>query len=691
MLKYGMERVLEPKNVIPVLAWRLDNRIEIDEHEIRISISKIQLENSNFRQIAAANSFDAEKIKKVIFDIVANRGKLHNPSTDTGGIVFGKVEQIGRSYANRFDLRIGDRVIYNTSLTAVPLRIYKIKSVNFLLSQIEVEGHAIAFESCQIIKCKKDTNIELSMMTLDESGSLLSLEKYIKGKKDFLVIGNSMLTSLLYGYSIKKFAGSDARVVGIMDEGADFRLKGKKLNQIFFEVFDEIYYLNILRPIECMEKIGGAQFDLCVNCSYLNGAETISVLAARPKGGVYFTNLVNNYNLALYITEMISKEIELKCPVGYVEGYAAFSMQLSEDLSEYFEDVSWDFAVDEQIVQEQMPEEEKQDREEYDFYKKRALSDGFIYGSRVMSKVLDEAINVAKYDCSVLVVGETGVGKEKIASIIHKNSLRKMQPFVKINCASVTDTLLESEFFGYEKGAFTGANSAGKKGYFELANKGTIFLDEIGELSIDLQAKLLRVIQDGEFYRVGGVRSISVDVRIIAATNRNLEKMVEKEEFRQDLYFRLNVFPIKIPPLRERLCEIAIFAERFTEIYNDKFRMNKKLTPEAIDYLKKHLWLGNIRELENVIQRLMINTPEDIIDLPAAVKELHKDIFHKIQMEEGGLDIGTQPFRLEEMVESYERQIIQYATDLYGSSRKVANMLGISQSQYMRKKNKYRI
>lgn len=686
MLDYGMGRVLEPKNVIPVLAWKLNNRREIYEHELRISISRIQLENSNFRQIAVENNFDEEKIKNTLFDIVERRGKLHNPNTDTGGIVYGEVVQIGEKYANRSGLKIGDKVIYNTSLTAVPIHIHKIESVNFLLSQIEAEGYAIAFESCHIIRCREKTPVELSMMILDESGSLLSLEKYIKGKEDFLVIGNSMLTSLLYGYSLKKFAGNGAKVVCIIDESADFRLKGKKLNRLFFEVFDEIYYLNILKPIECMEKIGGLQFDLCVNCSYLNGAETISVLAARPKGTVYFTNLVNNYNLALYITEMISKEIDLKCPVGYVEEYADFSMQLSEDLSGYFEDINWDFVQDEKTIVKEEPE-----RKEYEFYKKHAISDGFIYGSRVMSKVLDEAINVAKYDCSVLIVGETGVGKEKIASVIHKNSLRKMQPFIKINCASITDTLLESEFFGYEKGAFTGANSAGKKGYFEMANKGTIFLDEIGELSIDLQAKLLRVIQDGEFYRVGGVRPISVDVRIIAATNRNLERMVEEGSFRQDLYFRLNVFPIKIPPLRERICEIDIFVERFTEIYNAKFGMSKKVTSEAIDYLKGHLWLGNIRELENVIQRLMINTPGDRIDVPATVKELHKDIFHKIHASEEGLDIGTQPFRLDDMVESYEKQIIKQATQLYGSSRNVANMLGISQSQYIRKKNKYRI
>ena len=177
--------------------------------------------------------------------------------------------------------------------------------------------------------------------------------------------------------------------------------------------------------------------------------------------------------------------------------------------------------------------------------------------SRAMASVLDEILTVSKYDCNVLITGDTGVGKEKVANIIHKNSNRKMQPFIKVNCASISPTLIESEFFGYEKGAFTGASAAGKKGYFELADNGDIFLDEIGELQADMQAKLLRVIQDGEFFRVGGTTPIKTNVRILSATNRDLEDMIEEQRFRRDLYYRLNVVRLKVPNLRERSGDIG--------------------------------------------------------------------------------------------------------------------------------------
>ncbi len=167
-----------------------------------------------------------------------------------------------------------------------------------------------------------------------------------------------------------------------------------------------------------------------------------------------------------------------------------------------------------------------------------------------MAAVLNDMLTVAKYDCNVLITGDTGVGKEKVANIIHKNSNRKMQPFIKVNCASISPTLIESEFFGYERGAFTGANSNGKKGYFELADNGAIFLDEIGELQQDMQAKLLRVIQDGEFFRVGGTTPIKTNVRILSATNRDLEDLIQEDKFRRDLYYRLNVVRMRVPNLR---------------------------------------------------------------------------------------------------------------------------------------------
>ena len=305
-----------------------------------------------------------------------------------------------------------------------------------------------------------------------------------------------------------------------------------------------------------------------------------------------------------------------------------------------------------------------------------------------MQSVLDEIMSVSKYDCNVLITGETGVGKEKVANIIQKNSRRKMQPFVKINCASISPNLIESEFFGYEKGAFTGADSKGKIGYFEAADNGIIFLDEVGELPMDMQAKLLRVIQDGEFLKVGGTRPVKTDVRIISATNKDLEDLVEKRVFRRDLYYRLNVFPIKVPALDERTEDIPHLAESFVRKYNEKFGLSKYIDEDAKERLASHKWPGNIRELENVVQRLLIGSSGDAITVMDVVKELDRDLIKGIDAaspdadDEGNIDLTS-------MVEAFEKNIIRQACEKYGSTRKAAKAIGISQTQFVRKKNKY--
>ena len=228
-----------------------------------------------------------------------------------------------------------------------------------------------------------------------------------------------------------------------------------------------------------------------------------------------------------------------------------------------------------------------------------------------------------------MITGESGVGKDVIAGAIHKASARGEGPFIKVNCAAIPETLLESELFGYEKGAFTGANTTGRQGMFELAEKGTIFLNEIGELPFHLQPKLLRVIQDKEVIRVGGSEAVKLDVRIIAATNKDLELMVKEGTFREDLYYRLNVVPIYIPPLRERKEDIPHLILHFMNKYNLKYGQNKKISSKAVDYLTDWPWPGNVRELENVIERLIVMVTDDIIqieDLPASIRTKHKEL-----------------------------------------------------------------
>ncbi|MBQ5441183.1 MAG: sigma-54-dependent Fis family transcriptional regulator [Firmicutes bacterium] len=319
------------------------------------------------------------------------------------------------------------------------------------------------------------------------------------------------------------------------------------------------------------------------------------------------------------------------------------------------------------------------------------MFEDFICRSKQMQKVLQEILKVSKYDCNVIIFGDTGVGKEKAANLIQKNSERRMQPFLKINCGAISPNLIESEFFGYERGAFTGANSNGKKGYFEIANNGVLFLDEIGELPLEMQAKLLRVIQDGEFYRVGGVSSVKTNVRIISATNRDLEKMVEEGRFRRDLYYRLNVVPIIIPKLSERREDIPDLVEHFLRKYGDKFGTSKTISPWAMDYLKELPWEGNIRELENVIQRMIISSRGREITLADVMAEMKgtgetDENFGLIGNSEEEAEID-----LETAVNEYERGLIRYALEKYGSTRKAAKAVGISQTQLVRKKKKYNI
>lgn len=231
-----------------------------------------------------------------------------------------------------------------------------------------------------------------------------------------------------------------------------------------------------------------------------------------------------------------------------------------------------------------------------------------------LKKVLNLAKIVAATDSTVLIVGETGTGKELLAKYIHKNSPRAKGPFIAINCGAIPKDLAESEFFGYEKGAYTGATEKFKQGRFELANHGTIFLDEISELSLELQVKLLRVLQERRFFRLGGTKEISVDVRVLASTNKVLEDLVAQGKFREDLFYRLDVARLELPPLRERGEDIMLLATAFVKEFNKKFGKNVSgFTPEAVQILKTYQWKGNIRELRNVIERVVLLEAEDII------------------------------------------------------------------------------
>ncbi|EOH3002120.1 TPA: sigma 54-interacting transcriptional regulator [Citrobacter freundii] len=309
----------------------------------------------------------------------------------------------------------------------------------------------------------------------------------------------------------------------------------------------------------------------------------------------------------------------------------------------------------------------------------RYFSD-IICSSQSMHALIEKAIKIADSKYTVLIRGDTGTGKELLARAIHNSGQRRFYPFIPVNCSALPESLMESEFFGYEKGAFSGADCKGKKGLFEMADKGTLFLDEFGEMSLGLQAKLLRVLQDGGIRRVGGAQIIPVNVRIIVATNANLEDMVEQRLLRADLYYRINVLSLTIPPLRERPQDISLLIRHFVQKYAKEFQRRIILDKACFDALHHHNWPGNVRELENTIIRLMLMaesdviTPEELgmVNLPAA--------------EQGPTE---RPFK--EQVLYAERQLIEQMMEENVSSRHIAKALGVSHTTVLNKIRSYQL
>lgn len=307
-----------------------------------------------------------------------------------------------------------------------------------------------------------------------------------------------------------------------------------------------------------------------------------------------------------------------------------------------------------------------------------------IHASSAMAHVIDIAQRVAESDCSVLIRGESGTGKELFARAIHEASARSNQAFVPINCAALPETLLESELFGYEEGAFSGAKKGGKIGLFETAHHGTLFLDEIGELSLILQGKLLRAIQEGNIRRVGSNRHIPADVRIIAATNRNLEEMVETKQFRQDLYYRINVIPVYIPPLRERMEDIPLLLQYFHDKYCRE--LNKKLhfSRSAYDLLLNYDWPGNVRELQNVVLRAIHLTSHGDIEISSLL------ITNDVNPAKQGLS-ATQENNLKKKIDFTERTALEEALKKQGSARGAAREVGLSHTAVLNKIRRYQL
>ena len=304
--------------------------------------------------------------------------------------------------------------------------------------------------------------------------------------------------------------------------------------------------------------------------------------------------------------------------------------------------------------------------------KTKGVNDGFEYivgASSSLIEVLDLVRTVAPTDSTVLIEGETGTGKELIARSIHEHSRRRDRRFVKLNCAAIPLGLLESELFGHERGAFTGA-VARKVGRLEAANQGTLFLDEIGDIPLELQPKLLRILQDGEFERLGSTQTQRVDVRLVAATNRDLADMVSKKQFRSDLYYRLNVFPIAVPPLRDRLQDIPLLVEHFVKTFSEQMgKQIREVPAEVMEALVSHSWPGNIRELQNFVERSVILSPGNVLRPPL------------VNLKKAAETGSPEAITLEEAERNHIRKILEHTRWVVAGPRGAAARLGIKRSK----------
>ncbi|WP_051273428.1 sigma-54 interaction domain-containing protein [Desulfotruncus alcoholivorax] len=313
---------------------------------------------------------------------------------------------------------------------------------------------------------------------------------------------------------------------------------------------------------------------------------------------------------------------------------------------------------------------------------------GIVAKSPVMMELVKTALQVAKVDCTVLLQGESGTGKEIIANIIHQYSNRN-KPMVKINCGAIPESLLESELFGYERGAFTGARKEGKPGKFEEAHNGTIFLDEIGDLPLHLQVKLLRVLQDKEIVRVGGTEARKINTRVIAATNKDLQQMVLEGKFREDLFYRLNVIPLKVPPLRERREDIMPLIIYFKKVFEEKYNVRRDCSNQVVKIFLSYDWPGNVRELENLIERIyVISDPMEVI----TPEILIKDYLNINRQKSDEKDVTVHRIiTLKKANEELERQLLEMAVEKYKTLKQIARALDVSEATICRKLKKMKI
>ncbi len=445
----------------------------------------------------------------------------------------------------------------------------------------------------------------------------------------------------------------------------------ENFDAIFDAIHDDLLISDgegiVLRVSPTFEDVYGVEKDRVVGRSVFE-LETegvfkpsiiAKVLQRREKITMQQRNRTNR-RIVVTATPVFGDDGEIKLVVSY-----------SRDITEMVELQNQYMQLENKI--EQYTEEINQLRQ------KAALENVVIGKSPQMVNILETIRRVADFDANILFLGPSGVGKTMLAKIVHQQSKRKKGSFIDINCAAIPEHLLESELFGYEKGSFTGAGNKGKVGLIELANGGTLLLDEISEMPLSLQAKLLKTIQDKVITRVGGTKEIKVDFRLITASNRDLEEAAGRGTFRKDLYYRLNVIQIQIPSLRERKDDIIPLIDFFTEKNNRKYGLHKEFHPRALEALVNYSWPGNIRELSNIVERASMTCEGDVIPKDLLPQEVLRE------QTKGVREVNN----LNKAVEEFEGDLIRQAYKKYGSSIEVGKALGISQPTAYRKIQKY--
>lgn len=687
MKYFGINRVEEPHGTIPSSAWRLNNESKLQKGEMRIALELIKLENSNFDQICSAANYEEQKIKKLILDIINKRGKLHNPNTESGGVFCGKIEEISEDFADD-SFKVGDEVVSLTSMSGVPIHIKSIEDIDYNYGIIWCTGYAITFEATKLAPKANDIDIRQLLYTVDEEGSLKDVKDILDehNPKKVGIIGSRILEMLIYSGMVRQCGNDALEIICIFDSNSTADIRTTDLSKIFDGLADRIYFADMAAPLEAMQEIKDDGMDegvdVIINLEDVRGAETISALLIKKRGFLFHSGVKKNVVQSILATDCVGKEVIIYSLDGYASGVYDYAVDLVKKIGNRF-----------QLAERALNRNKNKIKADEALTKVRKpkFIEDFIYMSPVTAALVENTLNVAKYDCNVIIQGETGVGKEKILNLLHQNSPRKGKPCIKINCATIQENLAESEFFGYEQGAFTGAQAGGKEGYFEMANNGTLFLDEIGTLPLSMQSKLLRVLQENSYYRVGGTQQKHVNVRVICANNIPLKKLVDEGKFREDLYYRLNICLLEVPPLRRRKEDILCLSESFLKNYSKKYGIGKHFSEEALQKMQEYHWPGNVRELENTVHRLYISENQETISAEAVDSLLNDNVYNDVVMDLKKEFKSEEKIDMNKILEEQEKRIIEYALKKEKTTRKAADFLGIPQATLARKKVKYNL